>query len=200
MSASYNTPEEDALIKRAADGDQEAFEAIFRTYERLIYNSVKARIGNENDSLDIAQDVFIKIWRYIATYRGDCRFSTWIYRICTNACLDFLRRDRVWAASALPSYIDKAGDEVTVEPCDNSTSSSPEAFAVQRETSNNVRSAIDRLSPEQREIILLRDIEGYGYEEISSMLNLGIGTVKSRISRARLHLKELLSDVYIPSK
>ena len=200
MSASYNTPQEDALIKRAAEGDRDAFECILRTYEKMVYSSVKSRIGNDDDALDISQEVFIKIWRYIATYRGDCRFATWVYRICGNACMDFLRHEKASAASPMPTYIDKDGEELTIEPADESESSSPEDTTVRREIADKVRQAIWRLTPEQREVIMLRDIEGYGYEEIASMLGLGMGTVKSRINRARLHLKELLYDVYIPGQ
>ena len=194
MSTQFNTPEEDDLIKRASEGDRDAFGEIVKLYERLVYNTVKAKIGNEEDALDISQDIFIKVWRYIAKYRGDCRFSTWIYRISQNACLDFLRHAKYVATEPMPTYIDKDGDEVTLEPRDSSESGSPEHSAVRNETVRAVRSAIDRLTPEQREIVILRDIEGYSYESISEMLGIEIGTVKSRINRARLHLKELLSD------
>jgi len=190
----YNTAEENELIARACEGDHAAFGEIVKIYERLIYSTVKARLGNEEDSLDVAQDIFIKIWRSIKNYRADCRFATWVYRITVNACLDFLRHTKFTATEPMPTYTDKDGDEITLEFADESINGSPEAAAERNETVRAVREAIERLSPDQKEVIILRDIEGYSYESISDMLGLEIGTVKSRINRARLHLKELLLD------
>lgn len=195
MSTQYNTPEEDALIKLASSGDRQAFGEIVRLYERVVYNTVKSKVGNSEDALDVSQEIFIKLWKGIGKYRGDCRFSTWVWRISVNAALDFLRHARSTATDPMPTYTDKEGDEVTLELADESALASPERRALQSETVTAVRSAIERLSGEQREVIMLRDIEGYSYEEISDMLGLEIGTVKSRLNRARNHLKELLKEL-----
>lgn len=194
LKTQYNTPEEEVLIRRASRGDSEAFGEIVRLFQRLVYNTVRSMVRNEEDVLDVSQEIFIKIWRSIGKYRGDCRFSTWVYRITKNACLDFLRHAKYTAAEPLPTFTDKYGDEACFELRDDSEEASPEHSAVRKETVMAVRTAIERLSPEQREVITLRDIEGYSYEAISDMLGLELGTVKSRINRARLHLKELLSD------
>ncbi len=194
----YNTPEENALIKAAQNGDQTAFGEIVRLYERLVYNSVKLKVVNADDAFDVSQEIFIKIWRSIGRYRGDCRFATWVYKICQNACLDFLRHQRATATEAMPTYIDKDGDEIEVEFADESASTSPEKMTEKREQIKLVRDAIARLSPEAREVVELRDIEGYSYEAISEMTGLEVGTVKSRLNRARLRLKELLLEAYSP--
>ena len=194
MSTQFNTPEEELLIKRAAEGDKEAFGELVRLYERLVYNTVKSRVGNDTDALDIFQDVFIKIWRSVGKYRGECRFATWVYRICVNACLDFLRHSKFTVTEAYPTYIDKDGDESSVELADESTSADPQRAAERNETAAMVRRAIAKLPNEQREVIILRDIQGYSYDDISDMLGLEIGTVKSRINRARSKLRELLSE------
>lgn len=190
----YNTPEEDALINAASAGDREAFGRIVSMYERLVFNTVKTKVGNTQDALDLSQEVFIKLWRSIGRYRGDCRFSTWVYRICINACLDFLRRAQSSACEQMPVHTDKDGDELTFEPSDESVAASPERSFEQNEAVRMVRDGIARLSPEQREVILLRDIEGYTYEEISSMLSLEIGTVKSRLNRARSNLRIIIEE------
>ena len=111
-----------------------------------------------------------------------------------NACLDFVRRSKNSVSEPMPTRVDDDGDEVTVEIADENTPS-PESQAENSEKIAAVRKAIERLNPEQREIILLRDIEGYSYDEISEMLHLEIGTVKSRISRARNNLREILLEV-----
>ena len=193
----YNTSEENALIDAAKNGDHAAFGEIVKLYEKLVYNSVRLKVGDA-EAFDVSQEVFIKIWRSIGRYRGDCRFSTWVYKICQNACLDFLRRQRVSATEAMPTYTDKDGDEIELEFADESTLASPECMAEVRERVKIVRDAIARLSPEAREVVELRDIEGYSYEAISEMTGLEIGTVKSRLNRARRHLKQLLLEVYSP--
>ncbi len=192
----FNTPEEEALIALASDGDEEAFGKIVSMYEKLIYNTVRSKVNSPEDALDLSQEVFIKIWRYIGRYRGDCRFSTWVYKICQNACLDFLRRSQHTVAERMPVFTDKDGDEAEIELPDESAMSSPERSFEKNEEIRMVRNAIDSLSPEQREVILLRDIEGYTYDEISEMLSVEIGTVKSRLNRARSNLRAIIEKVH----
>jgi len=194
LSAVTNPPEEELLIKRASDGDKNAFGEIVKLYERLVYSSVKSRLGNEEDALDVCQDIFVKLWKNIKKYRGDCSFSTWVYRVTANTCLDFLRHSTYAATERMPTYIDKDGDEVEAEFADESESASPELAAERNETVKLVRDAISRLPSDQREVVILRDIEGFSYEDIASMLGIEVGTVKSRLNRARLKLRELISD------
>lgn len=191
-----NTDEENRLISAASKGDREAFGEIVKLYEKLVYNTVKMKIPCAEDCLDVSQEVFIKLWRAIGTYRGDCRFTTWVYRICLNACLDFLRREQHIKTEQFPTHTDKEGDEITLEFADESSGACPERSLERNEAVRAVRSAIMRLSAEQREVVRLRDIEGYSYEEISEMLDIEIGTVKSRLNRARLNLKQMLAPVY----
>lgn len=193
-AAKFNTPEEEALIGAVQKGDRVAFEKLYCMYERLVYNTAMAKLGNVSDALDVSQDVFVKIWKSIARYRGDCRFSTWVYKIAINTSLDFLRRAKASHTEAFPSYIDGEGDEVEIEFADESVGASPERMTEKREVINNVRSAIARLSPEAREVVELRDIQGFSYDEIAEMTGLEVGTVKSRLNRARGQLRELLLE------
>ncbi len=192
----FNTDEENRLIIASAKGDRQAFCVLVVMYERFVYNSVKIKVANEDDALDVSQEVFIKIWKSLPMYRGDCRFTTWIYKICQNACLDHLRHEQHIRTEQLPTHTDKDGDENTVEFADESPDSSPELSFEKNEAIRAVRAAILKLSPEQREVVELRDIRGYRYEEISEMLGIEIGTVKSRLNRARSNLKEMLAPVY----
>ncbi len=191
----FNTPEENALICAAANGDTEAFGSLYTMYEKLVYNTVRLKVNSAEDAFDLSQEVFLKIWKSIGRYRGDCRFSTWVYKICVNACLDFLRHAKISTAEQMPTYTDRDGDEVEIEFADETVDSSPEGMFEKHETVRLVRDAITKLSPEAREVVLLRDIEGYSYDEIAAMTGLEIGTVKSRLNRARGHLRELLAAV-----
>ncbi len=194
----FNTCEEDRLIRAAQNGDSAAFGVIVKLYEKLVYNSVRLKVLSDEDALDVSQNVFIKVWRSIGSYRGDCRFSTWVYKICQNACLDFLRHQKATATEAIPTYKDKDGDEIELEFADESVNASPERMIERREKVMLVRDAMSKLTPDAREIIELRDMEGYSYEAIAEMKGLEVGTVKSRLNRARLQLKALLCEVYIP--
>ena len=167
---------EEALILAAAGGDRNAFGELVRIYEKLVYNTIRVKVRSEEDALDISQEVFIKIWRALPNWRGECRFSTWIYKVSINCCYDHLRK--------VPGRIDIADE--TVE-------ASPEKSLDRNETITAVRAAIAKLSDEQREIVVLRDIDGHTYEEIAEMLDLEIGTVKSRLNRARANLREMLA-------
>ena len=183
------TEDESALIKAAARGDEAAFGEIVTTYERLVFSTLKSKVMSAEDAMDLSQEVFIKIWRALPNWRGDCKLSTWIYKVCVNTSLDFLRRSPdVETISTSPDDEDDRPFEVA----DDSIAASPERQAEQNETTAAVRRAIASLPDDQRQVIMLRDIEGFSYDEISEMLSLGIGTVKSRINRARMRLKALL--------
>ena len=179
------------LIKAAANGDQSAFSELVTEYERLVYNTVKSKVLSTEYAMDISQEVFIKIWKALPNWRGECKFATWVYKVCINASLDFLRRapEKTESLSGRP---DDDGDERPLDIADDSVQASPERRLEQSETTMAVWRAIARLPEDQREIVILRDIDGYSYDEIADMLSLGIGTVKSRINRARTKLKSLL--------
>ena len=179
------------MISAASNGDGAAFGQIVTKYQALVYNTIKLKVHNSEDAMDLAQEVFIKLWKALPNWRGECRFSTWLYRICVNTSVDFLRRMPEIPPESLSGVPDEDGDR-PLEVADETISASPERLTEQHETTALVRSAIARLSDEQREVIILRDIEGYTYDEIADMLSLEIGTVKSRLNRARGILREAL--------
>ena len=188
-----NVKDEEALISAASNGDSAAFGQLVTNYQALVYNTIKLKVRNSEDAMDLSQEVFIKLWKALPNWRGECRFSTWLYRICVNTSVDFLRRAPEIPPESLSGIPDEDGDR-PLEVADETIGASPERLAEQNETTALVRRAISLLSGEQREVILLRDIEGYTYDEIADMLSLEIGTVKSRLNRARSNLRSLLSD------
>jgi len=189
----FDTEDEAMIIKQAADGDSQAFTVLVKKYEKLIYNLSYQAVMNPDDAFDISQEVFIKAYRSLKSFRGDCKFSTWLYRIAQNAAKDYLRSKSRRRVVSLTEYgNDEDGEAKNTDIVDDNIASKPEESAELNERREIVRQAIDSLSEDHKTIILLRDIEGYSYEDISAMLGLEIGTVKSRLNRARNAIKEYL--------
>lgn len=186
-------PEDTLLAFKAADGYDAAFETLVRKYERLVSTCVYGIVGNSEDTLDVSQDVFLKVYKSIGSFKGDSEFSTWLYRIAKNTALDFVRRRKQSQVS-----IDSSGEEGEgFDLPDESVSASPEKKALQNERKNLLYKALNELSEDHREIIILRDINDYSYESIAEQLGIETGTVKSRLSRAREALKKkLLKENY----
>ena len=181
-------PDDILLAFKSADGDEKAFETLVRKYERLVSTCVYSIAGNAEDVLDISQEVFLKVYKSIGTFKGDSEFSTWLYRIAKNTALDFVRKRKQNTIS-----IDSSGEENEgFDLPDESVASSPEKKALQNEKISLLRDSLNKLSDEHREIIILRDLNDYSYEDVAKALNLEVGTVKSRIFRAREQLRKIL--------
>ena len=188
--------QEAAVIRRVLDGDGNAFEALVAAYEKNVYNLALRMTGNAQDAEDMAQEAFVKAYTSLPGFRGDSKFSVWLYRIVSNVCLDFLRRQNRRPASSL-SQEDEDGEETQMDIPDESQS--PEQLLEHSLTQEAVQRGLQSLSEEQRQILLLREIQGLSYEEIAETLDLEAGTVKSRIFRARKKLCAfLIADGNIP--
>ncbi|MBE6682309.1 MAG: sigma-70 family RNA polymerase sigma factor [Ruminococcaceae bacterium] len=181
-------PEDTLLAYEAADGNDNAFETLVRKYERLVTTCVYSIVGNPDDTSDVSQETFLKVYKSLSSFKGDSEFSTWLYRIAKNTALDFVRRRKQNTLS-----IDSSGEEGEgFELPDNNINSSPEKKALENERKEKLYQALAALSDEHREIIILRDLNGYSYEDIADKLEIESGTVKSRISRAREALRKIL--------
>ena len=176
------------LVKRAQKGDDTALEELLFAYEKRVYNIALRYMGSEADAYDMAQEALIKIYKRIKAFKGDSSFSSWVYRITVNTCLDGLRRRKKNVVS-LESTIE-AGVSYSDEKNDT-----PEESAVRKELQGKIQQAINTLSADHKSVIILRDINGLSYEEVAVMLSVSVGTVKSRISRARQKLKEILIEI-----
>ena len=188
--------QEAAVIRRVLDGEVNAFEDLVAAYEKNVYNLALRMTGNAQDAEDMAQEAFIKAYNSLSNFRGDSKFSVWLYRIVSNVCLDFLRRQNRRPASSL-SQEDDDGEDVQLDIPDESQS--PEQLLEQQLTREAVQRGLQALGEDQRQILLLREIQGLSYEEIAQALDLEEGTVKSRIFRARKKLCAfLLADGNIP--
>jgi len=172
------------LINRFKAGDISAFEEILIKYQDRIYNVCRYMLGNAQDAEDAAQDTFIKAYRNLSDFRPDSSLYTWLYRIGVNTCLDYKRRP-FFASIFGGTHED---DEVMNKL--QSDEPSPERLYESKQTGHALRAGLKQLSEKFRTVLILKEIEGLSYEEIAEVLDISIGTVKSRISRAREELKQ----------
>jgi RNA polymerase sigma-70 factor (ECF subfamily) len=181
-----NNADDLRLIDRFKAGDISAFEEILLRHQDKIYNLCRRMLGNTHDAEDAAQDVFLKAYQNLDKFEPEASLHTWLYRIAVNTCIDYKRRpffDSLFKSS-------RAGDEfVEDRPVD---SPSPERLYESKQIRKAIQLALGRVSQKLRIVIILKEVENLSYEEISEVLDVSIGTVKSRISRAREELKALL--------
>jgi RNA polymerase sigma factor, sigma-70 family len=181
------------LALKAKSGEPFAFEALVKKFEKFVYTTIYFEVRNADDAYDISQEVFLKVFRSLDTFRGDSAFSSWLYRICKNAAFDFLRKDSKSKTVSISAL--KLDDEETdYDIPDDNRNNNPEKAYEKTELQEKVHRAIFSLSEEHREVIQLREIDGYSYDEIAKILGIEQGTVKSRIARARESLKKILSE------
>ncbi len=180
----------DILIKSALEGDMRSFEELIYQYEKKVYNVALRVFKNPEDAKDISQDVFIKIYKNLNKFDNKSSFSTWLYRITTNTCIDELRKRKGRETISIDNDIEDDEGSFKREFADNEPT--PEEKVISKEGESEIIKSMNTLSDEHRTIIVMRDIEGLSYTEISEAIGISIGTVKSRISRARLQLKNII--------
>lgn len=185
------------LVRAAAGGDTEAFERLVRTYENKIYSLAFRMCGSSEEASDIAQEAFLAAWRGLPAFRGESGFATWLYRLTSNAAIDYLRRQKKQRGD-----MSLDDEELGLDAVD--TGPGPQDAAEQMEVQSAVAEGLRQLGEGHRQVLVLREIQGLSYEEIADVLQVDLGTVKSRISRARSALRKILLDSgnlsgYLPS-
>ena len=178
--------DEKHILTRARRGDVAAFEELVRLYEKRVYAVALRSSGNPEDAADIVQEVFLRAWRSIESFRGDSGFSTWLFRITMNLCVDHARHRH-----AQPQTQPIVTDDETERPLPD-PAPTPEEHLDNRELGRELAAALAEVSEEHRRIVLLRDVSGMCYTEIAEVLEISEGTVKSRLSRARIALRKVL--------
>lgn len=187
-------PSRDAeLVARARDGERAAFDELVVRHEDRVFNMALRMLGNADDALDLSQEVFLSAYRALDGFEGKAAFSTWLYRVTVNRCRDEMRR-RATVKHARPRPLGawRADDDPPEDP--PARASSPVDAAVARESHALVASAVAELPEEAKETLVLRDVEGLAYEEIAAILEVPVGTVRSRLHRARSLLRDRLRD------
>lgn len=188
----------DELVRAAAGGDEDAFAQLVALHEKKVYNLALRMCGDPEDAWDAAQEAFLSAWRGLPSFRGEAGFSTWLYRLTSNAAIDLLRRTKRQRGEASLDDENLGIDAVDRTP-------SPQEQAEASELRGAVTAGLSRLTDSHRQALVLREVQGLSYEEIAAVLEVDMGTVKSRISRARGALRKILQENgnlsgYLPSK
>jgi len=189
----YNSLSDEELVKKAKTNDIDAFEVLIIKYEKQIYNIAYKYLHNEEYAKDVSQEVFLKVYKSLNKFNELSKFSTWLYRIAVNTSIDEIRKIKNKGYNNI-SISDKENELINIEKIESeiSNENTPEEKFIEKEKTNMLYKILDELPEEQCSIIILRDIEGYSYEEISKITGIKIGTIKSRLNRARNSLKSLL--------
>ncbi len=185
--------DEQSLVAMAQRGEVAAFEALIEEYETRIYNLAYRMLGDSEDARDAAQETFLKAYSALGRFRGDASFSTWIYRIARNSCLDAIRMRKRNRTYSLDDPVDTVDGEVPRQM--EGDLPAPDEVVLTRERQAVINGALAELSDHHRSVLLLRDIEGFSYEEIAEVLQVRLGTVKSRLYRARTALHDRLEQM-----
>ncbi|MBQ9251386.1 MAG: RNA polymerase sigma factor [Clostridia bacterium] len=176
----------DTWLKQAQEGNPEAFELLMVDLEPLVWRICWHYLGNREDASDCGQDAMIKIWRGLPSFRQDCAFESWVYRIAANCCMDFLRKRKRAPVESLEPLREQGFD--LPDPGPNT-----EEETLRREEHARLREAITLLPPDQRDALVLTQLEGRSYEDAAEILETTEGTIKSRVNRARSKLKSLIA-------
>ena len=188
-------PDDRVLVKRCQAGDCDAFNQLVVRYRTKAFMMVYGMVQNEQDAWDLAQDGFLKAWKSIHRFKGESSFYTWLYRIMTNVTIDSLRRKGIHGEAEFDDRIAPGN----IEPASRTTPSAdllPHQKLQQRDIRQRINDAIEKLSPEHRAVIVMKEMEDLQYSEIAEILGCSIGTVMSRLFYARKKLQVQLRDVY----
>ena len=175
------------LIRKAKQGDMLAFEELILKHEKIVYNLALRMMNHSEDAMDISQEVFLKAYRSLSNFDERSAFSTWLYRITHNTCIDEIRKRKGKQTYSLEEDLESEDGSMQRQVADDGDT--PEESLMRKEQKSEILRALDNLSEEHKAAIILRDVKGMSYEEIAEILELTLGTVKSRINRARNQLK-----------
>lgn len=178
--------QEQSWIASARNGDEVAFGELVQKYQKRVYALTVRMCPTPELAEEAAQEAFLSAWQGLPFFRGDAAFSTWLYRLASNACVDLLRKERRHQGTSLDD--DTVGAEIP------DTKPTPEEAAETKELRAQIETGLRQLSPEHRAVLILREIQQLNYEEIADALSLDLGTVKSRISRGRRQLRDFLKE------
>ena len=178
---------DELLLRRAQKGDPEAFGQLMEPLEQLVWRVCWHYTGNREAAEDCGQEAMVRIWRSLESYRGDCALESWVYRIAANCCMDWLRKKKRDQSVSMEPMREQGFD-----PADPSPGTEEQLIA--KDERRRLREAIALLPDDQREALILTQLEKVPYEEVAQALGVSEGTVKSRVNRAKARLKEILSE------
>ena len=179
---------DELTLRRAQKGDPQAFETLVTPHEQMLWRVCWHYTHHQEDAADCLQETMLKAWRAIGSYRGDCALTSWLYRIASTVCLDFLRKQKRLPPAESADEMAEAGF-APVDP-----SPTPDEAVIKSESADSIRAAIDSLPADMRTVIILYALQGQPYEAIAQTMQTSVGTVKSRLNRARQKISKFLAD------
>jgi RNA polymerase sigma-70 factor (ECF subfamily) len=185
------------LVQRVRTGDQRAFKLLVERYQRKVYGVALGMLKDKEEARDIAQEAFIKVYRYVEYFKGDASFYTWLYRITVNLCIDVIRRRGSSAQAAHVEFDESVKMDLTeanLGALGTRLGTNPQKAALRQELAEKVALAFEQIPDAHRQILLLREVEGMSYEDMARTLGIPKGTVMSRLFHARLKMQKILSD------
>ncbi len=185
-----DSPTDLQLIDSTLQGNPRAFDDLVRRYQDRLVHSLEHMLGSREDALDVAQQAFVLAWKKLSSFRRESSFYSWLYRIARNVAISRARRQQIRSGS-----LDQMHDAAGFEPTDTNQQSAPDHSMEQAEQVAIVQEALKKISDEFRQPLVLKEIDGFSYEEIAVILDIPLGTVRSRIFRARQELIERLQRV-----
>jgi len=192
--------QDQALIEKIKGGDYQAFEALVNRYEGKVYRLAIRMLRNQQDAEDALQESFLQVYRGLKSFEGRSNFSTWLYRLATNVCLMKIRHRETEPAGMLPLEDFLPRHENGEQPTLQEWPEKPEEILLTKESREKMMEALDRLPAEYRAVFVLRDIEGFSNAEAGEALGISVAAVKSRLHRARIALRGMLSEYFEKGK
>jgi len=187
-------PDDRRLIAKVLAGQTSAYAELVRSYQNRLYNAVVRLLDNAEDAADVVQDTFINAYQSLGNFKGDAEFFTWLYRIAFNTAISAKRKRKPTVSLEGRREQDTGhGSGSGIDPADRSRDTFPGANLERSDDEKMLMAAIRRLSGEHRAVLVLKDLEGFRYDEIATILTLPVGTVRSRLNRARLELRSILN-------
>jgi RNA polymerase sigma-70 factor, ECF subfamily len=191
LARGNDSPDDNALVRDAQRGDARAFRALVERYQRRVYQLALGMVKDQDEAMDITQETFVRVHRYLPSFKGDSSFFTWTYRIATNLCLDAARRRG--RTERVEMDENDAEIEARMDP-PSAALAGPQRAALNAELKDKIDEALASLSENHRAILLLREVEGLSYEELAHALGIRKGTVMSRLFHARLKMQRKLRE------
>jgi RNA polymerase sigma-70 factor (ECF subfamily) len=186
-------PTDVELVRRSQDGDYRAFDALVTKHRGRVYAMIQNMVKNEADAWDLSQEVFVKVWKALPKFEARAQFTTWMYRITHNVVYDWMRKRKIDTAGELDDNLLSRESIAAGAQAAPARTARPDEAMEHQELRRRIEEALQRISPEHREVILLREVQGFDYKEIADALDCSIGTVMSRLFYARKKLQKLLT-------
>jgi RNA polymerase sigma-70 factor (ECF subfamily) len=184
------------LVKRVRNGDQRAFKLLVERYQRKVYAVALGMLKDKEEAMDVSQEAFVKVYKYLDHFKGDASFYTWLYRITANICIDVIRKragsggEHAEFDETMPMDV----SEANIGALGSRLGTNPQKSALRRELAEKIQEALAAVPEKHRAILLLREIEGMSYEDLSRTLDIPKGTVMSRLFHARAKVQKILSQ------